>query len=224
MRLTSTSFPQYSAQHIYLIVVDEIVAASNLYGGTFTMFKGIFPQFGIHVRMVTANDFDGLSRAINPKTRAVFIEAIGNPTLEVSDIEAYARIAHENHVPLIVDATFTTPFLLRPIEHGADIVVHSLTQWLGGHGAGIGGMVVFGIEGGRKAAERFINGLTLFSHVANVGDAKSLAIHPASTTHSQLNDESLQAGGVHPELIRLSIGIEHIDDILTDINQALELS
>lgn len=328
---------------------DEIVAASNLYGGTFTMFKDILPQFGIRVRMVTANDFEGLSQSINQKTRAVFIEAIGNPTLEVSDIGAYARIAHENHVPLIVDATFTTPFLLRPIDHGADIVVHSLTKWLGGHGTGIGGvvvdsgnfdwkapkfdlynqpdpsyhglryahdlgelnpvafavrmrlvplrnlgaaispdnawmflqgietlhlrmtchcgnaletaeflnrhekvewvrypglregnensrlaekylkngfggMVVFGIEGGRKAAENFINGLKLFSHVANVGDAKSLAIHPASTTHSQLDDESLQAGGVHPELIRLSIGIEHIDDILADISQALASS
>lgn len=111
---------------------DEIVAASNLYGGTFTMFNDILPQLGIRTRMVTVNDFDGLAQAINDKTRAVFIEAIGNPALEVSDIAAYARIAHENELPLIVDATFATPFLLRPIEHGADIVVHSLTKWLGG--------------------------------------------------------------------------------------------
>ena len=326
---------------------DEIVAANNLYGGTYTMFNDILPQFGIHVRMVKVNDFGALSQAINEKTRAIFIETIGNPILEVSDIDEYARIAHENNVPLIVDSTFTTPFLLRPIEHGADIVVHSLTKWLGGHGSGIGGvvvdsgnfdwkapkfdlfnepdpsyhglryahdlgelnsiafavrmrlvplrnlgaaispdnawmflqgietlhlrmpchsenalktaeflnqhkkvewvkypglkdgnenshiaeknlvkgfggMVVFGIEGGKKAAEKFINSLKLFSHVANVGEAKSLAIHPASTTHSQLDEKMLQAGGIYPELIRLSIGIEHIDDIIADISQALQ--
>ncbi|RLB90213.1 MAG: bifunctional O-acetylhomoserine aminocarboxypropyltransferase/cysteine synthase [Deltaproteobacteria bacterium] len=325
---------------------DEIVAANNLYGGTFTMFNDILPQLGIIVRFVKANDFKALDKIINSRTRAVFIETIGNPALEVSDIQKTADIAHHHKIPLIVDSTFTTPYLSRPIEHGADIIVHSLTKWLGGHGAGIGGividagkfdwtdskfvlynepdssyhgiryahdlgdlnpvayalrmrlvplrnlgaaispdnawiflqgletlhlrmrahsenalkaamylndhpkvdwvkypglaseadnkiiaekylkngyggMVVFGIKGGKESGEKFINRLELFSHVANVGDAKSLAIHPASTTHSQLSKAAQAKGGISPELIRLSIGIEHIDDILADIDQAL---
>ncbi len=324
---------------------DEIVAAKALYGGTYTMFDSILPQFGITVKMVDPLDLDAYRNAINDKTKAVYIETIGNPGLDVPDIKSIADIAHEAGCPLIVDSTFTTPYLLRPIDYGADVVVHSLTKWLGGHGTGIGGivvdagrfdwnngrfpqysqpdksyhdlvwatglgdlnpvafivrmrlimlrnlgacispdnawmflqgietlalrmerhcqnaakvaeflsshdkvewvrfpglsnhasaanakkylqkgyggMVVFGIAGGRDAGAKFIDSLGLLSHVANVGDAKSLAIHPSSTTHSQLSEEQQEDAGIPPGLIRLSIGIEHIDDILADLEQAL---
>lgn len=323
---------------------DEIVASKYLYGGTYTMFHDILPQYGITVHLVDPLDLGELEGAINDKTRAVYIETIGNPALIVPDFEAIAEIAHRRRIPVIADATFTTPYLLRPIEHGVDIVVHSLTKWMGGHGSGIGGavvdsgrfdwddpkftnlvepdpsyhdlryaydlgelnpvayilrmrlvplrnlgaaispdnawiflqgletlplrmqrhsenaaavaeylskrsevewvwypglagspghenakkyltrgyggMVTFGIKGGRAAGERFINGLELFSHVANVGDAKSLAIHPASTTHSQLSEEQQRAAKLPPELIRLSIGLEHPDDIINDLDAA----
>jgi O-acetylhomoserine (thiol)-lyase len=323
---------------------EEIVSASNLYGGTYTMFDTILPQFGIHVKFVNPLDPKNFQKAISDKTRAIFIETIGNPVLEFTDIEAVADIAHQHGLPLIVDATFTTPCLLRTIEHGADVVVNSLTKWIGGHGSGIGGvvidsgkfnwkdpkfklfnepdpsyhnvryahdlgdlnplafilrmrlvplrnlgacispdnawmflqgletlhlrmerhcenavkvaehlnghpkvawvrypglendptypvakrylkkgfggMVVFGIKGGINAGRKFIENLTLFSHLANVGDAKSLALHPSSTSHSQLTQEQQKAGGLTPDLIRLSIGIEHIDDIIDDLEQA----
>jgi len=324
---------------------EEIVSAINLYGGTYTMFNSILPQFNINVSFVDPLRPDNFAGAITDKTRALYIETIGNPGLDVTDVEAVANIAHLYHLPLIVDSTFTTPYLFKPIEHGADIVVHSLTKWLGGHGTaiggvvvdsgrfnwrdpkftlynepdlgyhgiryahdlgdlnhlafslrmrlvplrnlgaclspdnawifiqgletlalrmqrhsenamkaarylkqhprvewvrypgleddpaypvasryfknGFGGMVVFEIKGGRQAGERFINGLKLISHLANVGDAKSLAIHPSSTTHSQLSKEEQEVGGLSPGLIRLSAGIEHIDDIIADIEQAL---
>ncbi len=323
---------------------DEIVSANNLYGGTYTMFDSILPQFGIHTRFVDPLDPGNFEKAITPKTRALYLETIGNPVLEFTDIETVAEIAHAHHLPLIVDATFTTPYLLRAIDHGADIVVNSVTKWMGGHGAGIGGvvvdsgkfdwthpkftlfnepdpsyhdiryahdlgdlnplayimrmrlvplrnlgacispdsawmflqgletlhlrmerhcenamkaaehlqghsgvawvrypglkddpthalasrylkngfggMVVFGIKGGAEAGGKFIDNLKLFSHLANVGDAKSLALHPASTSHSQLSEEQQIAGGLTPDLIRLSIGIEHIDDIIADLDQA----
>jgi O-acetylhomoserine (thiol)-lyase len=326
---------------------DEIVSAGNLYGGTYTMFDAILPQFGITTKFVKFDDFAGFEKAITPRTRMLFVETIGNPTLDVADIAEIAKIAHAHGLPLVVDGTFTTPYLLRTIDHGADIVVNSLTKWMGGHGTGIGGvvtdagrfdwkdkrfslfndpdpnyhglrwahdlpaplapvafalrlrtvplrnlgacispdnawlflqgleslpvrmdrhnsnslavatwlkshpkvswvrypglpddpaypvakkylkngfggMVVFGTKGGKAAGEKFINSLKLLSHLANVGDAKSLAIHPASTTHSQLSEEQQRAGGVTPELVRLSIGIEHIDDIKDDIDQALK--
>ena len=324
---------------------DEIVATSHLYGGTYTMFSDILPRYGITVRLVDPLDLGAMESAINEHTRAVYTETIGNPALTVPDLQAIADLAHSHGLPLIVDATFTTPYLLRPIEHGADIVVNSLTKWIGGHGTGLGGvvvdsgkfdwtqarfetmnvpdpsyhdvrfahdlgdlnplayimrmrliplrnlgaaispdnawiflqgletlalrmerhcenamavakhleshpsvewvrypglkshpthenavrylrngfggMVVFGVRGGRAAGEKFVNSLSLFSHVANVGDAKSLAIHPASTTHAQLDEEQQLSAGVQPELIRLSIGIEHIDDIVEDLDQAL---
>jgi O-acetylhomoserine (thiol)-lyase len=325
---------------------DEIVSANNLYGGTYTMFDAILPQFGITTRFVKFDDLKAYEKAITPKTRAIFVETIGNPSLDFVDIEAVAKIAHDHGLPLIVDATFTTPYLLRTIEHGADIVVNSLTKWLGGHGTaiggittdsgkfdwkdkkfklfndpdpnyhglkwahdlpaglapiafalrlrtvplrnlgaclspdnawiflqgietlpirmekissnalavaqwlkkhpkvawirypglnedpsytvaskylkrGFGGMVVFGPKGGKAAGEKFINSLKLVSHLANVGDAKSLALHPASTSHSQLTEEQQREGGLTPELVRLSIGLEHIDDIKDDIEQAL---
>ncbi|MBN2009454.1 O-acetylhomoserine aminocarboxypropyltransferase/cysteine synthase [candidate division KSB1 bacterium] len=324
---------------------DEIVSANNLYGGTYTMFDVILPQFGIKTNFVNPTNPDNFEKAITDRTRAIYIETIGNPVLEFTDIEAVAKIAQKHHLPLIVDATFTTPYLLRPIDYGANIVCHSLTKWLGGHGAGIGGivvdagnfdwtdpkfvlfnepdpgyhglryahdlgdlnpvafalrmrlvplrnlgacispdnawlflqgietlplrfqrhcdnalavakylknhpkvdwvrypgleddptypvaskyltkgfggMVVFGIKGGAAAGSKFIEGLDLISHLANVGDAKSLAIHPATTTHSQLTAEQQAEGGITPELVRLSIGIEYIDDIIADIEQAL---
>jgi len=327
---------------------DEIVSANNLYGGTFTQFNDILPQFNIKTNFVDSNDPENFRKAITPKTKLLFCETVSNPGLDVADIEAIAKIAHEHGLPLVVDSTFTTPYLQRPIDHGADIVIHSLTKWLGGHGAGIGGivvdsgkfdwksdkfplmtqpepsyhgvrwahdlgdlspiafilrmrvvplrnlgacitpdnawmflqgietltlrmerhcensltlakhlqshpgvewvryptldgdknkpladkylggkggsMVVFGIKGGAEAGSRFIEKLNLFSHLANVGDAKSLAIHPATTTHSQLSAEAQKAGGITPELIRLSVGIEHIDDIIADVDQAIEAS
>ena len=325
---------------------DEIVAANNLYGGTYTQFDSILPALGIKVNFVDPKDPQNFAKAITPKTKALYLETIGNPVLDFVDIRAIADIAHANGIPLIADATFTTPYLLRSIEHGADIVVNSLTKWLGGHGTGIGGIitdsgkfnwkggkhplftepdsnyhglrwaldlpaplapiafalrvrtvplrnlgaaispdnswqflqgietlplrlarhvensqkvaeflqrhpkvawvrypglkndpahavaskyltkgfggvVVFGVKGGYDAAVRLIDTIPLFSHLANVGDAKSLILHPASTSHSQLSEEQQRASGLTPELIRLSIGIEHIDDILEALEEGL---
>lgn len=325
---------------------DEVVSANNLYGGSYTMFSNILPELGINVKFVDPLDPSNFEGAINDRTRMLFVETIGNPVLDVVDMKAIAEIAEKHHIPLVVDATFTPPSMFRPLEHGANIIVHSLTKWLGGHGNGIGGivvdggkfdwtdkkfrlynepdasyhgvkyatdlgeslnpiafcmrmrlvplrnlgacispdnawmflqgietlplrmqrhcdnamvvaehlcdqpnvnwvrypglkddpayenaskqfqngfggMVIFGIEGGREAGETFINSLKLISHLANVGDAKSLAIHSASTTHSQLSEEEQREGGITPDLVRLSIGIENIEDIIEDIDQAL---
>lgn len=322
---------------------DEIVAASNLYGGTYNLFTVTLPKYGIKVKLVNPSDPENFREAITDKTRAVFAETIGNPSLKVLDIEAVAKIAHENGIPLVVDNTFATPYLCRPIEHGADIVVHSATKWLLGNGTTMGGVivdggkfdwnspkfpglsepdssyhdivysealgpvayitkarvqllrdlgpalsaqsafqftlgletlhvrikehvantkrivdylhshpainwvlypgddqhpdkalaekylpkgagsvVVFGIEGGRAAGVKLINSLELWAHVANVGDAKSLIIHPASTTHQQLDEEGLKTAGVSENLIRLSIGIENAEDLIEDLEQAIE--
>lgn len=326
---------------------DNIVSARNLYGGSYTQFNDILPALGIEVRFVDSQDPQQFANAIDDKTRALFCETVSNPALEVTDLDAVGSIAKENGIPLIVDATCSTPYLTQPLAHGADIVVHSLTKWLGGHGTGLGGIVidsgrfnwaggkhplfdnpdnsyhglrwghdlpdmlaplayilrmrtvplrnlgaciapdnswqflqgietlplrmerhcenslavakhlknhpgvewvrfpgleddpefaknqkylrgkggsvvVFGIKGGAEAGAKFINSLQMFSHVANLGDAKSLAIHPATTTHSQLSSEQQLAGGIRPELVRLSIGIEHIEDILSDLDQGLE--
>ncbi|MCF7942460.1 MAG: O-acetylhomoserine aminocarboxypropyltransferase/cysteine synthase [Spirochaetia bacterium] len=325
---------------------DEVVSSSSLYGGTYTMFNNILPEMGITVRFVDSTDPKAFEAAISEKTRLIYTEVIGNPSLDAADISAIARMAHEHHLPLAVDSTFTTPWLIRPIDHGADIVIHSLTKWLGGHGTGIGGivvdsgsfdwtdpkfrlynepdasyhdlryahdlgdanhlafimrmrlvplrnlgacispdnawmflqgietlalrmerhcenalktarflqrhpkvswvrypgleddpsyevahreleggfggMVVFGVKGGKTAGASCIDHLSLISHLANVGDAKTLAIHPATTTHAQLTEEQQAAGGITPDLIRLSVGIEHIEDILADLDQALQ--
>jgi len=325
---------------------DNILSARNLYGGSYTQFNDLLPTLGITVKFVDSNDPQGFARAIDPKTRALFCETVSNPALEITDLEAVAKVAHAHGLPLIVDATFSTPYLTQPLAHGADILVHSLTKWFGGHGTGIGGvvvdgggfnwaagkhplydkpdasyhglrwghdlpeplkplafilrmrtvplrnlgacispdnswiflqgietlplrmerhcqnalevakhlrshpkvewvrfpglegdpmfklnqkylrgkggsMVVFGIRGGKEVGRRFIDSLKLFSHLANVGDAKSLAIHPATTTHSQLNEEQQREGGITPQLVRLSVGIENVDDILADLDQAL---
>ena len=323
---------------------DEIVSTTSLYGGTYNLFHYTFPRLGIKVRFVDADDFAGLRAAINDKTRAVYTETLGNPKLDVVDIERIAAIAHEHKLPLVIDNTSASPALVRPIEWGADIVVNSATKFLGGHGTTIGGVIVdagkfdwaasgrfkdftepdpsyhglvyteafgplafilkarvqglrdtgaalspfnaflllqgietlhlrlerhsenalavarhleqhpgvdwvnypglesspyfaraqkylpngksalvtFGIKGGYDAGKKLIDGLELFSLVANIGDAKSLVIHPASTTHQQLSVEEQATTGVTPELVRLSVGIEDIRDILADLDQAIE--
>ena len=326
---------------------DNIVSARNLYGGSYTQFNDILPKFGITVRFVDSNDPENFSRAIDDKTRALFCESVSNPALEIVDLEGVAKVAHDHGIPLIVDSTFSTPYLTQPIAHGADIVVHSLTKWFGGHGTGLGGivvdsgrfkwntgrhplfdepdtsyhglrwghdlpealaplafilrmrtvplrnlgaclspdnawmflqgietlplrmerhcqnaatvarhlkshpnvewvrfpgleddpmyslnkkylkgkggaMVVFGIQGGKEAGGKFIDRLRLFSHLANVGDAKSLAIHPATTTHSQLNNEQQREAGIPQEMVRLSVGVEDADDLVADLDQALK--
>lgn len=325
---------------------DEIVSASSLYGGTYNLFAITLPKLGINVKFVDPSNPENFRAAITDKTKAIYAETIGNPRGDVLDIEAVASIAHDNGIPLIVDNTFPSPYLLRPIEHGADIVVHSATKFIGGHGTSIGGVIVdggkfdwaasgkfpgltepdpsyhgvvytqavgpiayiikarvqllrdigaaispfnsflllqgletlhlrmerhssnalkvaqyleqhesvewvsyaglpshpsydlaqkylpkgqgailtFGIKGGVAAGRRVIENVKLFSHLANVGDSKSLIIHPASTTHQQLNEQEQAAAGVSPGMIRLSIGTEAIEDILFDLGQAIEAS
>ncbi|MDD4599927.1 MAG: homocysteine synthase [Negativicutes bacterium] len=321
---------------------DEVVSSSTLYGGTYNMFSYTLPRLGINVKIVDASDPENFRKAITPKTKALYAEFIGNPKIDILDIEKVANIAHEKGIPLIIDSTFATPYLCRPIDFGADIVIHSATKFIGGHGTSMGGIVVdggkfdwdngkfpllsepdpsyhdlryskalgnaayitrlrvqvlrdlgacispfnsfqliqgletlhlrmqrhvdnakkvteflaqhqqvswvsypglnthpdyelakkylpkgpgailtFGIKGGLEAGRKFINSLQLFSLLANVGDAKSLVIHPASTTHSQLSSEQLISAGVPEDMVRLSIGIEDAQDIIDDLDQAL---
>jgi len=324
---------------------DEIVSSSSLYGGTYTLFHYTFAQFGITVRFVDATNPESFRQAITSKTKAIYAETVGNPKLDTLDIEAVAAIAHENGIPLVVDNTMPSPYLIRPFDHGADIVVHSATKFIGGHGTSIGGVIVdsgrfpwnngkfpqmsepdpsyhgvnfwealgnlayitkvrvqgmrdlgpcispfnsflllqgletlhlrmerhsqnaqtvaeflekhpkvawvnypglpshpshvlakkyhtrglyggmisFGIKGGVAEGKVFIDSLKLLSLLANIGDAKSLVIHPASTTHQQLSVEEQTASGVTPDLIRLSVGIENVTDIIADMDQALKL-
>ncbi|PAK42445.1 O-acetylhomoserine aminocarboxypropyltransferase [Peribacillus simplex] len=322
---------------------DEIVSASTLYGGTYNLFENTLPKYGIKVKFVSPDDPENFKRAITPRTKAIFAETIGNPSLRVLDIKAVAEIAHEAGIPLIIDNTFATPYLCRPIDFGADIVIHSATKWLLGNGTTLGGVIVdggkfdwnspnypgftepdpsydglvyaeavgpaafitkarvqllrdlgpalsaqsafqftlgletlhvrmkehlsntksvinylknhpavtwvshpgdedhpdkaladkylpkgagsvvtFGIQGNREAGAKLINSVELWSRVANVGDAKSLIIHPASTTHQQLNEAGLAKAGVSADQVRLSIGIENVDDLIEDLEQAIE--
>ena len=326
-------------------VGSNIVSTSQLYGGTYNLFAHTFPRQGIEVRMVSFDDFDGFDNAIDENTRAIFCESIGNPAGNIVDIEKLARIAHKHGVPLIVDNTVATPYLCRPIEMGGDIIIHSLTKYIGGHGTSIGGVIIdsgtfdwvtnkerfpmlnepdpsyhgvvytealgpaayigrcrvvplrntgaaispfnsfqilqgletlglrmekhcenaekladflnnhekvewvnyatlpdsphyetcqkitggkasgilsFGISGGPEAGAQFIDALQMILRLVNIGDAKSLACHPASTTHRQLNETELAAAGVSADLVRISAGIENIDDIIADVSQALE--
>ncbi len=326
-------------------VGDNIVSTSQLYGGTYNLFAHTFPRQGIEARMVGADDFEGFEKAIDENTRAVFCESIGNPAGNIVDIEKLAEIAHRHGVPLIVDSTVASPYLCRPFDLGADIVIHSLTKYIGGHGTSLGGIIIdsgkfdwvankdrfpvmnvpdpsyhgvvyteafgpaafigrcrvvplrntgavispqnsfqimqgletlglrmerhcenaeklaaylqkhdkvewvnyatlpdspyfetckritggkasgilsFGIKGGREGGTQFIDALQMILRLVNIGDAKSLACHPATTTHRQLNDEELAAAGVSPDLVRISVGIEHIDDIIADVSQALD--
>ena len=322
---------------------DHIVAANSLYGGTYNLFANTLPRYGITTTFVDEREPEKFAEAIQENTKALYVETIGNPSLSVVDLEAFAKIAHEHQIPLIVDNTFASPIGCNPIEHGADIVIHSATKWIGGHGTTIGGIVVdagkfdwtqgkfpdytepdasyhgirygvdapnaafatrlrvqllrdfgptlsadaafnflqgletlhlrvprhnenaqkvatflrnheqvewvhyngfedseyaplvekylkngagsvltFGIKGGREAGRKFIDAIELFSHVANVGDARSLIIHPASTTHQQLNEEELIQSGVPEELIRLSIGLENAEDLTHALEQAFQ--
>jgi O-acetylhomoserine (thiol)-lyase len=338
-----------AAQHLTMFTLmqagDEFVASRSLYGGSYQQFDVSFRKMGIEARFVDGTDLDQWRAAVTDRTRCFYAEVMGNPTIDVVDIEALAALAHEVGVPLVIDNTFASPYLCRPLEWGADIVVHSATKFICGHGTAIAGVIVdggrfpwdngrfpgmtepskgyhdirffeyfgdfgwlmklrtemlrdygptmapmtawlllqgletlhvrmerhvanaqrvaefleahpaveyvnypglpsnpyhqlarkympkgcgaiftFGIRGGREAGRRFIESVQLFSHVANVGDVKSLVIHPATTTHQQLTDEELRAAGVGPELIRLSIGIEDVEDILWDLEQALDRS
>ena len=320
---------------------DEIVSSSTLYGGTYNMFAYTLPRLGIKVTFVDPSDPENFAKEITSKTKALYAETIGNPKIDVLDIEGVAALAHNNGIPLLIDSTFATPYLCRPIDFGADVVIHSATKFIGGHGTSMGGVVIdsgkfnwdngkfpllsepdpsyhdlnytaalgpmayiirlrvqvlrdlgacispfnsfallqgletlhlrmerhsqnaqkvaeflqkhdfvswvsypglpshpdytlaqkylskgagammtFGIKGGLEAGRKFINSLKLFSLLANVGDAKSLVIHPASTTHSQLSGEQLTAAGVSDDMVRLSVGIEDIEDIITDLEQA----
>ncbi len=324
---------------------DDIVSTTRLYGGTVTYFNTTLPRQGIRTLWVDSDEPADYARAITGRTKLVFLETIGNPKLTIPDLQGIARVAHERGVPVVVDNTTPSPALCRPIEHGVDIVMHSLTKYLGGHGNSIGGILVdsgafpwdngrfpeftepdtsyhglrsyeafgkltfalrarlrvlrdqgaclspfnaflilqgvetlslrmarhsenalavarhlsghpkvawvlypglpthpsyeaarrylpqgagglvgFGVRGGKEAGRKFINALKLFSHLANIGDARSLAIHPSSTTHQQLSDDEQAAAGVTPDFIRLSIGIESLEDILADLDQALESS
>lgn len=323
---------------------DNIVSISQLYGGTYNLFMHTLPRQGIEVRMASHDDFDAIDKLIDGKTKAVFCESIGNPAGNIVDIEKLAEIAHKHGVPVIVDNTVATPFLCRPFDLGADIIVHSLTKYIGGHGTSIGGIIIdsgkfdwvknkerfsmlneadpsyhgvvytealgaaayigrarvvplrstgaalspfnaflalqgletlglrmerhcenaekvaawlqkhpkvnwvnyatlpdspykataekitggkasgivsFGVEGGKEAGGRFIDALEMILRLVNIGDAKSLACHPATTTHRQLDADELKAAGVSEDLVRISVGIEHVDDIIADIEQAL---
>jgi O-acetylhomoserine (thiol)-lyase len=342
LALSSGQAAQFIAITSLLGAGDEIVASKALYGGTYTQFDVSFRRLGISTTFVDPDDADNFRRAITPRTRLIYGETIGNPLLNVLDLEAVADVAHAANLPLMIDNTFASPYLCRPIEHGADIVVHSATKFIGGHGTSIGGIIVdsgkfpwergtfpqmlepskgyhgirfretfgdfayimkarveglrdfgpalspfnsflflqgietlklrmqchcsnamevarflcghpdvgwvnypglassryhtlakkylpkgagaimsFGIRGGLQAGRKFIESLQLVSHLANVGDAKSLVIHPASTTHQQLSDEEKQICGISDDMVRLSVGIEDLDDILWDLNQAL---
>jgi O-acetylhomoserine (thiol)-lyase len=324
---------------------DNIVSTSQLYGGSYNLFAHTFPRQGIDVRMASYDDFEGLEKHIDDKTRALFCESIGNPAGNIVDIEKLAEIAHRHGLPLMVDNTVATPYLCRPIEFGADIIIHSLTKYIGGHGTTIGGAIIdtgkfdwvankerfpmlnepdpsyhgvvytealgpaayigrcrvvplrntgaalaphsafllmqgletlglrmerhcenalavakhlqnnpniewisyaaldssphyatckkitkgqasgilsFGIKGGKETGGKFIDALQMILRLVNIGDAKSLACHPATTTHRQLSPEELATAGVKEDMVRLSVGIEHIDDIIADIDQALE--
>ncbi|MEN1761078.1 O-acetylhomoserine aminocarboxypropyltransferase/cysteine synthase family protein [Anoxynatronum sibiricum] len=323
---------------------DEIVASNTLYGGTYTLLDAQLPKYGITTTFVNSDDPENFRKAINKKTKAVFIETIGNPNINLIDVEAVAAIAHENGIPVIIDNTFATPYLYQPFKHGADIVVHSATKFIGGHGTSIGGLIVdggtfdweasgkfpgltqpdptyhgirytetfgpaafivkvrvqllrdtgaalspfnaflflqgietlslrverhvsntrriieflenhpqvswvnypeladspyqvlakrdfpkgvgsiftFGIKGGLQAGKTFIDSLNIFSLLANVADAKSLVIHPASTTHAQLSEQQQLEAGIRPDMVRVSVGLEDADDLIADLQQALQ--
>ena len=345
LAVSSGQAAQFIAMTSLLEPGDHFVAASTLYGGTYTQFEVSFRKFGYDVTFVEPDDPENFRKAIKPNTKCLYGETISNPRGNILDIEAIAKIAHANAIPLVIDNTFATPYVCRPIDYGADIVVNSLTKFMGGHGNSIGGIIVdagkfdwksgkhaqinapsrayhgmnfsesfgnlafilrcrveglrdlgpclspfnaflflqgietlgmrmdrhlanslavaqylekhaqvswvkypslpsspyykmaqrytpkgagavfsFGIKGGFEAGKRFIDNLKVFSHLANVGDARSLVIHPASTTHQQLEPAEQQAAGVTPDLVRLSVGLEDLEDLTWDLNQALEVS
>jgi O-acetylhomoserine (thiol)-lyase len=342
LAVSSGQAAQFLALTSLLQPGDHIVSAATLYGGTYTQFSVSFQRLGISTTFIEPDDPENFRKAIQPNTRVLYGETIANPRMNILDIASVAAIAHEHNIPLMIDNTFASPYLCRPIEHGADIIVHSATKFLGGHGTSIGGIIVdggkfdwkkghfpqindpspgyhgmkfsevfgpiafiikarvdglrdfgpclspfnaflflqgietlglrmkqhcdntlavaewlekdsriawvkypglpsspyaafakkympdgagailtFGIKGGKEAGKAFVDKLKIFSHLANVGDAKSLVIHPASTTHQQLSGEEQIAAGISPDLIRLSVGIEDVDDLIWDLDQAL---
>ena len=301
-----------AAETIALLTIlrqgDEIVSASSLYGGTYNLFKITLPRMGIKTKFVDIHDLDAVRGAIGPKTRVLFLETLGNPKLDIPDLEKLGALAKEKKIPLIVDNTAATPVLFNPLKHGANVVIHSATKFIGGHGQAIGGVIVdggtfdwanghfpeftepnpgyhglklseafgnlafilkarvellrdvgaalapfnahafitgletdqsyaaarkyftgegfgalvtFGAKGGFDTGKALINKVKLWSLLANIGDARSLIIHPASTTHSQLTPEEQVTTGVTPDLVRLSVGLEHTDDVIADLDQAL---
>ncbi len=345
LAMSSGQAAQFIAASSLMEAGEEMVASSTLYGGTYTQFDVSFRKLGLNVKFVDPDNPENFRAAITPRTKCLYGETISNPRGNVLDIEAVARIAHEHKIPLVIDNTFATPYLCRPIDFGADVVVHSLTKFMGGHGTSIGGIIVdsgkfpwakgdfpqlneparsyhgmkftetfgnlafiikarveglrdmgtcmspfnaflflqgietlglrmerhvanalataqflerhrlvswlkypslpsnpyyalakkylpkgagavfsFGIKGGYTAGRKFIDSVKLFSHLANVGDARSLVIHPASTTHQQLSEAEQVAAGVEPDMVRISVGLEDMDDILWDLDQALEAS
>jgi O-acetylhomoserine (thiol)-lyase len=345
LAMSSGQSAQFVTMNSLMESGDEMVSASTLYGGTYTQFDVSFRRIGYNVKFVDPDDPENFGKAITPKTKCLYGETISNPRGNILDIEAVAKIAHEHNLPLVIDNTFATPYLCRPIDFGCDIVVHSLTKFMGGHGNSIGGMIVdggrfdwkkgafpqinqpspayhgmnfsevfgaiafiirarveglrdigccmspfnaflflqgvetlgmrmdrhiensvvvakfldghkhviwvkypglpsnpyyklakkympkgagavfsFGLKGGYEAGKKFVDSLKMFSHLANVGDARSLVIHPASTTHQQLSAQQQLAAGVEPDMVRVSVGLEDIEDILWDLDQALDAS
>ena len=203
---------------------DHIVSSSTIYGGTYNLIKYTLPKLGIETTFVEdQDDLKAWAAAVRPNTKLFFAETIGNPKVSILDIEGVADVAHKNGVPLIGDNTVATPDQVQPLKHGADIVIHSATKFLGGHGTVVAGAIVsFEIKGGRDAGSKFVDSLELFSHVANIGDVRSLVIHPASTTHSQLTPEQQVSAGVTPGLVRLSVGLESVDDLIADLKTGFE--
>ena len=217
---------------------DNIVTSPFLYGGTFTMFEITLRDMGIEVRFAKSDHVDDLVDLIDGRTKAVYLENLGNPAFNVPDYEPIIEMAHRNGICVIVDNTFSCGgYLFRPLEWGADVAVHSATKWICGHGTALGGVVVdggrfdwtngrypllaFRVKGGFDAAAALVGRLELILHVGSVGDSKSLIVHPASTTHSQLSPEEQVAAGVYPNMLRLSVGIENVDDLIADLEQAL---
>src|SRR5258706_31508 len=219
---------------------DHIVSASTLYGGTHTLLGVNLHKLGIETTFIHPDNPENFSKAIKPNTKLLYAETLGNPLINIVDLEALSKIARAHDIPLVVDNTVPSPYLCRPFDWGADIVVHSATKYIGGHGTTMGGVILepgkvdwahgasgllhFGVQGGAKAGERFIEAAEFMSHLANIGDAKTLVIHPASTTHRQMSDEEQLKAGVKPDMVRMSVGIESLDDILWDIDQALNES
>ena len=217
----------YALQNI-LQAGDHVVAADNLYGGSYNLITHTLSTQGITNTIIDVNNLQLLEESIQPNTKAVYVETLGNPNSDVTNLDAVSEIAHKHGIPLIVDNTFGTPFLIRPIEHGADIVVHSATKFIGGHGTSLGGVIVDGGTFDWKAQPEKFPTLAKpdpsyhGAIFANVADVKSLVIHPYTTTHSQMSPEELAEQHITPSTIRLSIGTEHIDDIIADLSQAFD--
>ena len=210
------------ALHVGQEESDNVVTAPSLYGGTYTYYTHTAPRNGVETRFVDTLDYDAYASAIDDDTAYVHCETIGNPALVTPELQRLADIAHDHGCPFFVDNTFATPYLCNPIEHGADLVWNSTTKWIHGHGTTVGGVLV---DGGSFPWDEYAEkDPEIAALLANVGDAKTLIIHPASTTHQQLTDEEQAAAGVTPDMVRLSVGTEAVDDIIADLDQAIAQS